>query len=368
MAVNSRLISQNQIDTTYGANLDTQKQVAAPTSLPNQPIQQNVNTSYQANSGAQYGGHDATWWNEQYSAQADDNSRAMVAKAADYYGYKIPTEAQNNLSYASNVNAVKAVAPTQSQESVATPAANYSEPIDSYEEFLRKRAEMYQENLNKQNALIEEQKQNSLNQAELQRLQAQAQAEQERQKGVIEARSSYAQNKATYGTNAETLAGMGLTDSGYSDYIDSQAYAAQRAETQGVNAQAEQAKQNAQNISDASKLEIEQNASQNKLNAEASYAENMAQNDAALAQYQQKKEEERKAAYSELLSYANNGTYDSEQLKNLGSKYNLSDDDIKNLENAATQYKNNKYKENYANANDNISSYGSQLDTGYLEN
>ena len=35
MAVNSRLISQNQIDTTYGANLDTQKQVAAPTSLPN---------------------------------------------------------------------------------------------------------------------------------------------------------------------------------------------------------------------------------------------------------------------------------------------------------------------------------------------
>ena len=190
MAVNSRLISQNQIDTTYGANLDTQKQVAAPTSLPNQPIQQNVNTSYQANSGAQYGGHDATWWNEQYSAQADDNSRAMVAKAADYYGYKIPTEAQNNLSYASNVNAVKAVAPTQSQESVATPAANYSEPIDSYEEFLRKRAEMYQENLNKQNALIEEQKQNSLNQAELQRLQAQAQAEQERQKGVIEARSS----------------------------------------------------------------------------------------------------------------------------------------------------------------------------------
>ena len=154
MAVNSRLISQNQIDTTYGANLDTQKQVAAPTSLPNQPIQQNVNTSYQANSGAQYGGHDATWWNEQYSAQADDNSRAMVAKAADYYGYKIPTEAQNNLSYASNVNAVKAVAPTQSQESVATPAANYSEPIDSYEEFLRKRAVMYQENLNKQNALI----------------------------------------------------------------------------------------------------------------------------------------------------------------------------------------------------------------------
>ncbi len=377
MAVNSKLISQNQIDTSYNANLlreqqiqEQQKQVATPTSLPTENMQGQINTTYQANTGIQYGGHEASWWDEQYSAQADDNSKAMVAKAADYYGYKIPTSVNTNAtSYAANVASVQQVAaPAQSEQGATTPVTTNSDTIDSYEEFLRKRAESYKENLDKQNTLIDEQRKNALEQTELQRQQAEQKAEQERQRGVIDARSSYEQNRASYGTNAETLAGMGLTESGYSDYIDSQAYAAQRAETQAVNAQSEQAKQNAQNIADATKLEVEQNASQNKLNAEATYAENMANNDAALAKYKEEKEAEKKAAYSELLSYANNGTYTSEQLKNLGSKYGLSDDDIKNLEDAAGQYKDSKYKENYANAIDNITNYGSQLDDKYLEN
>ncbi len=341
MATNSRLISQNQIDTSYNANLMQTQQVTTPTSLPNQAVQQNINTSYQANSGAKYGGHDASWWDEQYSAQADDNARAMVAKTADYYGYKIPAST-NSLTYAANTASVQqAAVPTQSQESTATPAATNGETVDSYEEFLRKRAEMYQENLNKQTALIEEQRQNALEQTELQRKQAQEKAEQERQRGIIDARSSYEQNKASYGANAEMLAGMGLTDSGYSDYIDAQAYAAQRAETQNANAQSEQAKQNAQNISDATKLEIEQNASQNRLNAELNYADNITKNDAELAQYKKEQEEQKKAAYMEFLSYANNGVYSAEQIKELGKQYGLSDEQIEKLASAQQE---NSYK------------------------
>ncbi len=357
MAVNSKLISQNQIDTSYNANLlreqqikEQQKQVTTPTSLPTENMQGQINTTYQANTGIQYGGHDASWWDEQYSAQADDSSKAMVAKAADYYGYKIPTSVNTNVtSYAANVASVQQAAPAQSEQGTTTPATTNSGTIDSYEEFLRKRAESYKENLDKQNTIIEEQKQNALEQTELQRQQAEQKAEQERQRGVIDARSSYEQNKASYGANAEALAGMGLTESGYSDYIDSQAYAAQRAETQAANAQSEQAKQNAQNIADATKLEVEQNATQNKLNAELTYAENMARNDAELAQYQKEQEEQKKAAYMEFLSYANNGVYSAEQIKELGKQYGLTDEQIEKLASAQQENTYKNYLEDITN-------------------
>ena len=103
--------------------------------------------------------------------------------------------------------------------------------VDTYEEFLLK-----------QEGLYKQQYEDLL-----------AQIEAERQRGVIDARSSYEQNKATYGANAEQLAAMGLSGSGYSDYLNQQAYATQRAETQGANAQAES----------------------NRLQAELSYTENM---------------------------------------------------------------------------------------------
>jgi len=386
-------MAKSKLDTSYDKNL-TLEQQKTPTVQQNVIAQPAVDTSYQNNAGTLYGGHDAGWWQQQYSSQPSDETRNMVRKAADYYGYKIDENTKINntnavgtygnymntaansqgavptvQSYSANSPQVAAYnSQSQTQDGTTAPVGTDSAPIDSYEEFLRKRGEMYKENLDRQKEMIEDQKQRALEQAELQRQQAEQNAEKERERSVIDARSSYEQNKATYGAQAETLANMGLTGSGYSDYINAQAYANQRAETQNANANAEQTKNNANYVADNAKLEIEQNAGQSNLSAETTYAENMANNDAALAQYKQQKEEEKKSAYSELLNYANNGTYDSEQLKSLADKYGLSEADINNLTGAAEAYKNNKYKENYANALDNIAQYGSQLDNNYLDN
>lgn len=396
----------NKVNTTYSANLGTSNVKVQPTQAITPTT---VDTSYQGNSNALYGGHDATWWQNQYARQTDAESQAMVRKAADYYGYKIPetvaqpqttaqtlnssnsnvasyaeysqtTPTQNNVqptaqatTYAANTNQEQVAATTPTSQPTQT------EPIDSYEEFLRKRGEGYQETLDKTKQSIEEQKQNAIDQAELQRLEAQRQAEITREREVADSRSAYEQNKATYGTNAEQMADMGLSGSGYSDYINSQAYATQRAEQQAANANAETTKQNAQYVADQNKLAAEQQANSDKLNAELTYAENMANNDAAIAQYRTQKEEEakakaeqeeaeRKAYYAELLGYANNGSYTQEQLAQLGAQYGLSEEQLKSLDDAALTYKDNTYKQNYAEALDNITNYGADLDASYLDN
>ncbi len=224
--------------------------------------------------------------------------------------------------------------------------------VDTYEEFLLKQEGFYKEQLDKLNAQIEQNKQNALQQAES-----------ERERAVIDARSSYAQNLATYGANAEQLAAMGLSGSGYSDYLNQQAYATQRAETQNANAQAE-----------ATKLAAEQQANSDKLNAELSYAENMQGNAEKLAQYQQQKAEEAKAEeeqkkqyYAALLTSANTGEYTSEQIASLGAQYGLDEAQISQLQAAADKYKSDQQSLSYTEALQMISDYGADLDVSYLE-
>ena len=224
--------------------------------------------------------------------------------------------------------------------------------VDTYEEFLLKQEGFYKEQLDKLNAQIEQNKQNALQQAES-----------ERERAVIDARSSYEQNKATYGANAEQLAAMGLSGSGYSDYLNQQAYATQRAETQNANAQAE-----------ATKLAAEQQANSDKLNAELSYAENMQGNAEKLAQYQQQKAEEAKAEeeqkkqyYAALLTSANTGEYTSEQIASLGAQYGLDETQISQLQAAADKYKSDQQSLSYTEALQMISDYGADLDVSYLE-
>lgn len=191
--------------------------------------------------------------------------------------------------------------------------------VDSYEDFLLKQEGYYKEQLEKMKEQIEA----------------------ERQRNVIDARSSYEQNKATYGANAEALASMGLSGSGYSDYLNQQAYATQRAETQNANAQ----------------------ASANNLQAELSYSENMSNNAEKLAQLQ----EEKKQYFSALLTSANTGEYTSEQLASLGAQYGLDEAQILQLQEAADKYKSDQQSLSYTEALQMISDYGADLDISYLE-
>lgn len=191
--------------------------------------------------------------------------------------------------------------------------------VDTYEEFLLK-----------QEGLYKQQYENLL-----------AQIEAERQRGVIDARSSYEQNKATYGANAEQLAAMGLSGSGYSDYLNQQAYATQRAETQGANAQAES----------------------NRLQAELSYTENMMN----LEKDKIGLEEQKKQYYAALLTSANTGEYTSEQIASLGAQYGLDEAQISQLQAAADKYKSDQQSLSYTEALQMISDYGADLDVSYLE-
>ena len=309
---------------------------------------------------------------EEAPAVTDD---AENTKTPTTYGQQLATlvGGASSSSY-TNDSASSDNPPSNGTSGEAVNSSENGYRVDTYEEFLLKQEGFYKEQLDKLNAQIEQNKQNALQQAELQRQETEAQAERERERGVIDARSSYAQNLATYGVNAETLASMGLSGSGYSDYLTQQAYATQRAETQNANAQAEATKLNAKYTADAATLAAEQQANSDKLNAELSYAENLQSNAEKLAQYQQQKAEEAKAEeeqkkqyYAALLTSANTGEFTSEQIASLGAQYGLDEVQISQLQAAADKYEVNSKSEFYRTETNNIITQGSYYDLSYLD-
>lgn len=246
--------------------------------------------------------------------------------------------------------------------------------VDSYEQFLLKQEGYYKNMYDSMVSLIESNKQSTIQQAEQQRKATEEQAETERQRGVIDARSSYAQNLATYGANAEALASMGLSGSGYSDYLNQQAYATQRAETQNANAQAQATKLNAKYTADAATLAAEQQANSDLYNAQLSYQQNLQSNAQALAQYQQQKAEQEKAEveqrnqyYTALLTAANSGQYSSDQLASLAAQYGLDESQVAQLQAAADKYNSDQQSASYLELLQMISDYGADFDVSYLD-
>lgn len=77
----------------------------------------------------------------------------------------------------------------------------------------------------------------SIKQAEEQRKAAIEASELSRKRTIADANSSYQKSLATYGQNAEKLASMGLSGSGYGEYLTSGAYAQNRSAVQSANAQ-----------------------------------------------------------------------------------------------------------------------------------
>lgn len=141
-----------------------------------------------------------------------------------------------------------------------------------------------------------------------------------KERGIVDANTSYEQNKATYGANAEALASMGLTGGGYSDYLNAQAYAAQRDEVQGVKASALAAENNANATADAQKLEAKTALDKNLL-----FYDNLA-------------EQHLEGKWSDILTGAGNGTYSKEQVENLAKYYGFSDEQIAALTGAVDSY------------------------------
>lgn len=119
--------------------------------------------------------------------------------------------------------------------------------------------------------MSEEQKTAVYAAAEAQREQEYKEAEIARQRSVVDARSNYEQNKATYGARAEAAGDMGLSVSGYTDFFNQQAYATQRAETYAANSEAEAAKRAARYTENQQKFAADQDYAQNQYAAQSQY-------------------------------------------------------------------------------------------------
>ena len=145
-----------------------------------------------------------------------------------------------------------------------------------------------------------------------------------KERGIVDANTSYQHNLSTYGAKNEALRGMGLAGSGYSEYLDSQAYATQRAEVQGVKAGALAAENEANATADAKKLEAKTALDESLL-----YYDNLA-------------EQHLEGKWSDILTGAGNGTYSKEQVENLAKYYGFSDEQIATLTGAVDSYETEK--------------------------
>ncbi len=175
---------------------------------------------------------------------------------------------------------------------------------------------------------------NTVDVAERNRDQTIENAETERQRSVRDADSSYQTEKSTYGANAEALRRMGLSGSGYAEYLDSKAYAQKRSDIQGANVLSETRKDAAGNTyADAvaaakDKLITEQDTAHDK------YREEM-------TAYEEKQETKRKEAnsmYTTILGMVKSGSINEEEARQLASDNGLSAEQTENLASAAKKY------------------------------
>lgn len=119
-------------------------------------------------------------------------------------------------------------------------------------------------------------------------------------RSIINAQNTYDHNRSAYGENAAALGNMGLTGSGYSQYLDSKAYAQRSADMNAAGAVRADAYANA---------------------------------DAKYMDYLNQKETNAKNAYMSLYEalMANPDTYSSDDISKLGGMMGISGDDITGL-------------------------------------
>lgn len=216
---------------------------------------------------------------------------------------QMPTTVQKTAA----VNAATQNATAQQAESTPAPqSTSATETPATYEEYL-----------SQQRDLLDKRKED-----------ADRQAEAAKERAAVDAQASYAQNMATYGTNAETLAQMGLQGGGYSDYINSQAYAQKRADVQQANALEQQAK------------------TQNN----ATYEEALSEINKSGIEYKEKQAEKKDGIYASLWEGAINpdSGYTEESVASIGREYGLSEEQITELQGIVAQTKEKREAEKQA--------------------
>ena len=220
-----------------------------------------------------------------------------------------------------NIAANSALAPQQTQAAAPAPTETAAKT-----ESAKETPATYEEYLEQQRELLNQRK-----------AEADRQAEAAKERAAVDAQASYAQNMATYGTNAENMAQMGLQGGGYSDYLNAQAYAQKRADVQQANVTEQAAK--AQNT--------------------ATYEDALSEINKSDIEYQEKQREKAAALKQSALDAINQGSLNEsnigsylDSLKGLGA----TDNDVADIKET---YQKNSYNEYLA----QITSGGEQFST-----
>ena len=224
--------------------------------------------------------------------------------------------------------------------------------------------------------------------AETSRQAADKQAEIAKERATVDAHADYEQSKATYGANAETMAQMGLTGGGYSDYLNAQAYAQKRddiqhanvveAATKAQNQATYQEYVNSLNQKLADKALYEEQLAEQRAYAEKQLADERAYNEQQTADqraWEEKQAEQTRkdGIYATLWEGVQDpdGTYTAEAIRALGKEYGLSEAQIGTLTNilTATQAKSEEEKSSALKdaAIADITSNGGNVSDGYLD-
>ena len=170
---------------------------------------------------------------------------------------------------------------------------------------------------------------------EEQRTYAEKLAEQARQDAIKNAYITYDRSLPTFGQNAERLAQMGLSNSGYSDYLGGVAYSSMVGGVQDAHKTANKAIQDAYYNAELQKAQA----------ADTLYDRQVAENKIAYDRAQDKAEidAERKKAYTATLSGiiagAGSGTYNENTALSLAYANGINETDIQKIIDAANAYK-----------------------------
>ena len=234
-----------------------------------------------------------------YGQFVDDTTNTTPTNGTDGYG----------TTYGANIGLKQ----KQYSNTVAESGSTGVEPVveEKVEEVVSTPTMTYEEYIASEKAREEQNRQQSLKDAEMYR-----------ERATADAQASYMQNMSTYGANAEQLARMGLTGGGYSDYLNAQAYAQKRSDIQ---------------TAEANKLKLENEA-------ETTYSNNIAALNKNYFEYQDAKEQNKNAAYNSLLGYAMDADsgLTEDVIRSMGTSAGLSEAEITQVINTMNTAKANK--------------------------
>lgn len=275
------------------------------------------------------------------SEKAYDTYYKLATSAAKQNGITIREALEGNYQKYVDANSPllgKSATPTTpTTPQVSTPtysAANYYNNIIANAGNQKQNAYSYAEAIRKY----------SEDMAAKERAQAEALAEIGRKRAIVDSSTVAEQQKATYGANAEQLGRMGLNVSGYSDYLNSQAYATGMAGRQQANANATIAYQKAADTEWAARNKAMYTEQLAKLEADKGYYDTVAsiegvkysdykEQEARLYAEQQQKEAQQQTNYQNFMKLAIENGWSADQIKALAPSFSISTEEATKVAN-----------------------------------